>query len=875
MIVFKFIRNHKKRTILIIIAIAISLSFPISVINVIESAQNSSFSVYSKYNFDDLCVYLPLMPINKSKVPIENALGDYAKYAQLNYRYISYQNTYYYNGNHIMSAPIYYIDQNDSWYSKYIILSGNKTLSMNSIVISDAYAKKVNLHVGSKLSIYVYNAGNYKNYWLNLTVSGIVHIFASSQFSAAFLPLNLTKMYFNETLINSVGIRFTKNIFDVPSKYADLANNLKKTLGYSVSAVKYNIYFYDAYIWKDMANEVSRLFSISIIVALASVFALMNINLNESIYDIGVLRAIGFSKFRITLIFLFEILFLLPFGILFGIILSYLITHLFAPYILSTSILVIGGVTSDMAELLSEIFIYSYVFNFNSMIPIIVNSTIFILIAGIYPLIISSHVSPISSINNLIHSSKIRIKPIYKLIIVIISTIILTLFNMHIFNISFELMDLIMVIYIIDAIFSIMLAYDIIITFFLKNDFRLSSVNLSKKFIISNRQHFKATIFSLAFLLMIVISSNFSSNYLLWSNSKDAYLISGGDIKISLSSSNSNIDAILKNCSYVSSYSIIKSNNNKVFINNVDETTMGKIHLIVIHNISDFVDTIYWENIENGEYIRNTLYNLLSNDSVILSENLKSYITNVIQNDTISLSFIDSYSSNISDQIALQIYGYIPYLPGVFYPQYDFNLTLHMDPFVVVAESTLQGYNFLSTLGLIRLKNTIDYIKAIEFLEDNNLFIISCVEKNLEETNSRIAGFITAINFVILFSLISMAMIIFIEMFSKIYFEQFVYGIYQTVGFSKSYIFKSFIMNGIILTTISSLVGLIAYTILYFIPTILSNFNLVLFSLLFESVLQFLSYYLFASIISVISCIFVYIWIRRKNIVKLLSEELR
>ena len=286
----------------------------------------------------------------------------------------------------------------DSGIGSFKLVSGSLDLSDNNCLVLDFIADSNNLTVGDVLTLYHWSLlGNIEV--SNLTISGIIQQRGKIPIdmkSVIFVSLETAQRMFHASdLVNMIFIKIDQSIIDPydldksVDRIVSIGEKIQEVVGFD-----YQVTLIKAQILKSVSNAIQfqkalldTFASTALIMAIILVVFTITMNLNERIREIGILRALGFRKTGIFMLFLTEAILLGGIGSVIGSILGvFLSEYLFlSPLGFRRSILsrYLGGISFNPQDLLVSIAI--------GMI-----STV---IGGLYPAISATRIEPAEALS--------------------------------------------------------------------------------------------------------------------------------------------------------------------------------------------------------------------------------------------------------------------------------------------------------------------------------------------------------------------------------------------------------------------------------------------------------------------------------------------
>ncbi|HOV15617.1 MAG TPA: FtsX-like permease family protein, partial [Spirochaetota bacterium] len=231
------------------------------------------------------------------------------------------------------------IFKNDTGLDKSInLIEGSKSLSLNTIMISEKSAKKLKLKIDDYLFVFLYSSdGSNKLVVKRLKVTGI--------FSTGFIELDEQLAYIGRQTGESIfkdTVRFNVLVKLHDYKLASEVVNDFSYLGY------YGITTWEENNYNDLTalyfekNIIAFIVILVLFVAILNILTTIYITVLEKNQDIGILKAIGYTPNKISLIFLLYGIYLGIIGIIIGVVLGIVVMqHLneilnFSSFIINT-----------------------------------------------------------------------------------------------------------------------------------------------------------------------------------------------------------------------------------------------------------------------------------------------------------------------------------------------------------------------------------------------------------------------------------------------------------------------------------------------------------------------------------------------------------
>jgi len=286
----------------------------------------------------------------------------------------------------------------DSDIGSFKLVSGNLSLGENTCLILDTIASTNNLHPGDSLTLYHWSLTG-SIIISNLTISGIIEQkgkISIDMKSVIFVSLETAQsMFRSEGLVNMIFIKLNQEIidpYDLDSsvdRIVKVGEEIQEIIGFD-----YQVTLVKAQILESVSTAISfqkalldTFASTALIMAIILVIFTITMNLNERIREIGILRALGFRKTSIFILFLTEALLLGGIGSIIGAFLGIFLSE----YLFLTPI---GFRRSILGRYVGAI-----TFNPQDLIFSIVIGLVSTIIGGLYPALSATRIEPAEALS--------------------------------------------------------------------------------------------------------------------------------------------------------------------------------------------------------------------------------------------------------------------------------------------------------------------------------------------------------------------------------------------------------------------------------------------------------------------------------------------
>ena len=444
---FRSLARHKFRTILTIIAIVLGVSIFMGTLVASDSIRFSlDYQVMKQFGYTDILIIDESAPNSNSisltalKNELENISG-----IQFEWTYQMRQGrpvTPYKNSPTSSSYwwPIVGVNASNPLESKFGAVKINSTINeslitledlltypliTNSCVVTQYLADLCNLTVGKSLYIYPFEPWASVDWtnsstWVNLTVVGIIEdkgksftwfwppfteiwevrppeyaIYVNIETAQSYIfnkyPDEINLLLIHATSLNMIDstINTILNAFNTSS---DSRINSTQFYGFNLKS------FFEDEIGGmfNIFSAILALFSgISLLICAILIKNLFEVTKEEQMEEIGIIRAIGISKFGIIRIYLTQILMIACIGSALGLLVGYLISHIFLGPLKIISLSINPQIFSIIS---SEFEISIYLTSFSLILSLLIGlgiSTFF----GMLPAISASNVNILKALN--------------------------------------------------------------------------------------------------------------------------------------------------------------------------------------------------------------------------------------------------------------------------------------------------------------------------------------------------------------------------------------------------------------------------------------------------------------------------------------------
>ena len=639
------------------------------------------------------------------------------------------------------------------------------------------------------------------------------------------------------SIILGVGIFFSVNI---------ASDSLEHSLQVHLDPT----YFKDISSWINLFRGILMVFSaISLIICVLIIKNLMEMSKEDQIYELGLLRAIGNTKYSIFLIMFYQILIISIIGMLLGLLFGSLISSLFFGPL--KSILV------NLTSLNTDFDVVQYISPFTLLISIIAG-LIIPLTFGIIPSVSAARTNVLTSLKPYSGKNQAKLRSIRAFILDLIISIFLITTGIILINISFSnllsftsdptteanisivLLFLSQLLFLLGFIMlgtlflpKFILFISHLLVLYLRNMKKICNRNLTRNLRRTKNSYIMISL-GLAFLITLLITLSSVKAGLL----PGARMRLGGDIRLgryynwdqtriplNTSKSISQIDNVVEVCEVKNSYWGVNSTICDSF-----GAREGEAMILFVINTSSYVKMHSTGSIYNYEGMlsfADFIHQLDIKGSIFLQKELSEEVNkNKGQNITIKTQNQYNFFPEISAN--LTVAGIINILPGIEMTYYDTNENLKdyvaiisWDTYYYLSNSSFEettGYFWLNCDNINRVDDSFEDIRnfynslgppwsTLNF-DSNWIFRTTLDEINLIE------GIINLILF-ILFSILTIGLIISIlgmmtSMIMNINHRRSEIGIYRAIGITKLQIIQMISGETLIIGLIASITGIIS-----------------------------------------------------------------
>jgi len=608
-------------------------------------------------------------------------------------------------------------------------------------------------------------------------------------------------------------------------------------------------YFKDISNWVYLFRGILMVFSaISLIISVLIIKNLMEMSKEDQIYELGLLRAIGNTKYSIFLIMFSQILIVSIIGMLLGLLFGSLISSLFFGPL--KSILV------DLTSLNTDFNVVQYISPFTLLISIIAG-LIIPLTFGIIPSVSAARTNVLASLKPYSGKNQAKLKSIRAFILNLIISIILISTGIILINIGFSnLLSFtsdpttganisIVLIFLSQLLFlfgfimlgtlllpKLILFFSHLLVPFLRNMKKICHRNLTRN-LRRTKNGFIMISLGLAFLITLLITLSSVKAGLL----PGAHMRLGGDIRLgryynwdqtriplNTSISISQVDNIAEVCEVKNSYWGVNSTLCDLF-----GAREGESMMLFVINTSSYVkmhssNSIY--SYEGTLSFADFLHQLDIKGSVFLQKGLSEEVNkNLGENITIKTQKQYGFFPEIS--VNLTVLGIFNILPGIEQTYYDYNenfkefvAIISWDTYYYLTNSSFEettGYFWLKCNNINQVDNSFEDIRNLysslgppwSTVNFDSNWIYTTV---LDEINL-IEGILNLILFILL-SILTIGLIISIlgimtSMIMNVNHRRSEIGIYRAIGISKLQIIQMISGETLIIGLIAFITGII------------------------------------------------------------------
>ncbi len=873
---FKIIRKQRVRTIITILAIAISISLPLNVSLVMENAAYAVNVELDNRGIDDISI--TFHDFKSTNVTID-AISEIDN--QLIEKFEPRINVYSRVTNELAgtyrSCRFIVSTDEDTWFNGLVIDSGSLPNTSEMVALGHQLASVLLVEIGDVISVDIQTL----NLSRSFVICGIVHEIGQASSMLCISHDSILKATGISGFSNYLGIKLirehvqnnelvTNFALDIEHKFPS-ANVITPKIAYSrpILEALENSHFL-----------LTILFCCSLLSAFTATYSLVTISIYEVLHEVGVLYAIGFSKNQIKRIFFYIPLVIGPIGILFSLIFSIGTFNFLSPFLMDVSRkLFLNSYQNIISEFgLSSPSSLQIRFSLSSLVVVALGFFIVIL-AGAYPSIKGTSGSPQMALCPRVNHSKEK-KSLKFVIPFFIGYVILNLFG-GIIPFSASLTHFLPILATVSAF---LLMISILRFLFSSNSSNRNSYGIvdSSRFahfkiafqsIKSNSKHITSNIIAIALCLLLVILSSTAAMGIRYQQTPNVYMRLGGDIQISGISNESIIDSLKDVPNVRKICPIRRSSLAYTYVNNVSEIPEdGEIISYFITGV-DYQDVVKFDSIDNNTI--ETAAKLLTNpSSLIISTNLARFLCKEV-GESVSISLADISEIGIVSQISrnFTISSIVDNMPGI--PSK--NPGIFLSPQIIESTEIYEIDRIL--IGLDDSTKYEEVIKQISMLTDS--FYALSAEEELNAYTERFVAISKLLNLVMFVTITSILLIVGTTQISKIITNRYVYGILKSVGFTSIQIYGIIFFESLIIILMGFIGGLICISILYF-PLILGE-------LLGYPTIQVPFIFLgevipmFDFLIVCIPCLFSIIittliavmYLRKKNLVDLIKNEMQ
>ena len=787
-ITFKTFKKDWKRVVVAILVVAFSVSFLASIVVATDSALPTIYKDLTFSGVEDIRLKFnnPFeSPTIKNLTQLfenanhDNVLSKFDYYPRLA---LQFRTTY--KGNDIESLLYTISSTEDPLYTNLILDEGSMfhSLSDNECIVSRALAQKYNLRINDVLNISILGISE-KN--VILIISGIAHLRGaesvyplSSYYREFILTGHLTVCKISPKLRNKVGylgIYLKENYlsdYQTYNKTLDtVVNWLTKTISqahYSVSVERVKIYALRLY-FPRIETYKTRFLFITSFVLIGSVVAIITTQLiryHKALYQIGLLKAIGFKNREIVKLFLYEAFFIGIFGSSLGAGLGFLFNPLIRNFLVET----------NLSEIMFQDLLYDPLKSANytiAVVPsdlllVIVMSFTLIVITSLFPAIRASKVDPAiilrpRSLLDITRRNHLSIKvrktflSIFK--VVKLWKIILKGHEDLIYALMKRRRD-------IYATITIFLTSSVIILLFTSS------------------------------MIHITLQGTYATVY----NQYGSDIYASGFVNKSATSELTKLDGVTS-VTILETVDLVSVNiNNFSYIPTGEENTHLSLKII---NSSEVLNTLRWEYISNATYIKSLLSRLQSGKNILMSRKVLNYIGKSV-GDVINLKLTDIFNGNSTPTVYYEnnfkIVGYFNFsLPGV---ADEYTVVV---PKGIIPDNLTIGCNALIRVNNIGIAESVSR-NASSFLYGANIYVpIKIAKERLEQFNAYYSLSFVVTTITVLLVTLSLSTILLTETIE----QKYVFSILYALGYKKRILYTIILIEAFTIGLISIVVGIL------------------------------------------------------------------
>lgn len=812
----RWLGHHRARTIFAIIVIASAISVPLSVGIILDNTLDASYTSLSNTGLDDVSIlYDTLRPVDTifeelltlSKFQIETIEPRVRGYSRLLEP----------STGRYASGSLFLVLNNDTWFNGLILDAGEFPSSEKQIAVGRELADLLDLQPGSLINITTTSL----NLAMAAEVSGIVHErgLLLNKFCVGLCGILRDGDQF---ISNHVGLKLRVDSFgveEIEKRTLWVAAEIETTFeGTSVTTPKLSRY---API-KDAIGSSRLFFSMilwfSFLSAGAAAFSYVTVSLNESIHEIGLMRAIGLPKRFILFVFVWIPLFIgLP-----AILLSLLFAAPIAIVVQSSAIEITRALF--LRDLSSELVDFSTLGGFDLMVPSVWSivmptflGLLVVILGGLLPVFRTRNLTAgqalmphrgltASAITSLIRRGIVAL--------LFLALYVLTSFRLFDgksilagrFEMEGELSGLMLLMLVLSFGWFLSGAFPKLLEWLvLPKQLGGNFQRLANKSLLARRNQFNFAVMAIAVSVLVVLISRAYMNGMVETVSDEAYQSNGGDLLIEGRHDIATFE-LIRNTSGVDCAGQILTAEvlDTVIDSHRNIHGDGEILSFFVRNSSELSEVIHWTPVTRSAGLDLALRNLDSRSGIILTTILSDYLGKSTGDSVrLDLSIGEGNETEIvysSEYVISAVADFIPGLP--------FGNPLCLMPARELVDLGLLVGNRV----LVKLEDPSFHRQVSSSISNLGLYFrIESTPAEIQaftELTGVIAGVILS---VVVLSVIMLSMTLFSVIASTVLARQYDYGVLRAIGFTMRQVYSVVVFEGFMIGLTGLALGLSAF----------------------------------------------------------------
>lgn len=881
----RILRSHKTRTAITILVISISMNFPISILALMDNAVNSSYDSLAVAGIDDVTVRYDTLVLKDNAIEelssiLPSSVGIMETRLQSHCRLsVSSKGLY-------ASSTVLFVPADDTWFQGLRVDEGHLPSSKTQIAVGRDTANLFNISIGDIVNVTDEDLGlTYLS-----EVSGVVHDFGRP-LSKYIIGLQGILAFPYDHQSNLIGLKFNTSLSLSAADYLDLAGQVAATIDSSISDAEAVTTKSIVFAPIQSSIESSRVFlftvfCFSLVAAGSAAFSMVTVNLRESVHEIGLMKAIGFSTWSVSEIFLCIPVLVGLASALGTLLLIQPVSMLLQPFVTSaTKYLFLSRLSYETSSLLAFGSGGILTATMQSLVPPLLLGLSFVMIGGWLPVQRSRNLTSQQAIMPSVGShplSKSGIRRRLAAVISIMAFQMLVVFRLPQVDVSLaemlgwgtEIMTAVFLLSLVSLFWLLIYCTPSFLSRVrLPRSLGGDLLSLSTKSLRTTLPHYNSTVIAIAASVLVLLLSGTYLNSFLIMTTQDVYNENGGDLLVT-GFHNVDFSGNLSRLEEVRSVSqILTARPCDTAIDLVTEVAEeGQILSFFCRNASTLIESIRWTSQALMSGLDQVFAHLDAEDGIILTTDLASSLGKktgdfVEFNLTIGAAGdqVQIFSGNY------QILGIAEFIPGI----------ISTNPVCLLSSQDFDGLDILTgDRIIIKLNNPDQYSATVAYIQSLQIGLqieISQLQtQGIEETIQVALGIFIFAGTV---SILTLAIALFSLLVSRVIARRYEYGLIRAIGFTSRQSLMTLLYEGILVGVMGLVFGLLAYAWAS-IPSILSSLFRIessspfFFPELFVPIGEIVYVLLLVFITSLISSSLSLLAIRKRTAIELLGEEI-